>query len=211
MNIVILILGINLIGVTPDSLFKMVEQRLVGINDYTCTLRSYERKNSKEQSRVYEYRYLKPGWVWMKIIEGDNKGAVVGYNPNTRKVRAHKGGILSLIKITTTPEDNRVKSLRGHRIDQSDFLSVLERMTRASSEAESTFVESINTFWVLRILNIANPEEFLGASTLVFTVDKNTLLPVMVEEFDANNDLIKRVEYKNIKIDVGLSTSDLTP
>lgn len=208
MNIVTLILGLNLVGVTPDSLFKMMEERLKGINDYTCTLTSYEREDSKEQYRVYEYRYMSPGWVWMKIIDGDNKGAVVAYNPNTGKVRAHKGGILSVIKISTTPDNNRVKSMRGHRIDHSHFPAVLDRMVNASKEAESTVVETLSTSWVVHIQNIANPEKFLGASTLIMTVDKTSLLPVKVEEFDANQNLVKRVEYKDIKVNVGLTTKD---
>ena len=106
------------------------------IQDYTCILESFIRKGDKTEERTYEYRYMKPGWVYMKILEGDNKGAVVIYNPKTEKVRARKGGILGSIKLTFDPTDKKVLSIRGHRVDESHIGAILNRWLATSRGPE---------------------------------------------------------------------------
>jgi len=75
-----------------QSFYGRAWQAWQGVKDYTCILSSYNRLGDKEEYKTYEYWYLKPGYVRMKVIKGKGKGGEVFYDPHRDKVRGHKGG-----------------------------------------------------------------------------------------------------------------------
>jgi hypothetical protein len=99
-----------------------------GVKDYTCIMESYNRLGDKEEYKTYEYWYLKPGYIRMKVIKGKGKGGEAYYDPKLNKVRGHKGGFFSFVKLTLKPDDKRVTSIRGVRIDQTTFGYILGQL-----------------------------------------------------------------------------------
>ncbi len=196
------------LGMTPDSLLTQIQSRLSEIRDYTCTFESYERLDKKTQDRTYEFKYMAPGWIRMKIIKGDNKGAEVAYNPETKKVRAHKGGLLSAIKLTLDPSDKKVTSLRGYKITDAPFPALIEMLQEALQDAGNATVTQEGEQWVLVIDQIQHPDNFHGTSKFEVKIGTDDLFPREVLQYDAEGNLIKRLTYQNIKVNVGLSQED---
>jgi outer membrane lipoprotein-sorting protein len=195
----------------PVEEFKNFKNAWAGINDYTCIIESYIRKGEKEEIRTYDYRFMKPGWVRMKIIKGDNKGAVVVYNPTTKKVRARKGGILGVVKLTFDPTHKRVVSIRGHRVDRSHFGAILERWEDYFKRAEVEY-KGVGDFegkegFLFEALN-CDTLKYHGTYRELLWLDKNTHLPMGFEQYDEGGTLIHRVIYREIKWNVGLNEED---
>ena len=181
------------------------------IQDYTGILESFIRKGDKTEERTYEYRYMKPGWVYMKILEGDNKGAVVIYNPKTEKVRARKGGILGAIKLTFDPTDKKVLSIRGHRVDESHMGAILNRwldyLARARVEFKGdTAVEGLKG--LLLEATGCDTAKYHGTWKEILLLDPDNHLPVLIEQFDSSGELIHRVRIKDLKLNRGLKEED---
>ncbi len=196
------------LGMTPDSLLQKVQERLSEIRDYTCTFESFEQLGNKTQDRTYEFKYLASGWIRMKIIKGDNKGAEVAYNPETKKVRAHKGGLLSAIKLTLDPSDKKVTSLRGYKITDAPFPALVTMLQEAIQDAGSVALQQKDEEWLLVIDQLQHPENFHGTSKFEVRISAQDLLPKEVLQYDADGNLIKRLTYWNIQINVGLTEED---
>jgi len=181
------------------------------VKDYQCLLESYIRKGERKEERTYEYYYLKPGWIKMKIIKGENKGASVLYNPFKKKVRAKKGGILGIIKLTFDPTDKKVVSIRGHRVDQSSFDYHLNRWRRYMQENWIVGVREDtldgNPSWLLEARGV-DSIEFHGTTREILWLDKESLFPLGFDQFDRDGILIHRVRIRNLEINTGLKEED---
>ena len=181
------------------------------VDDYTCIIESYIRKGDKEEIRTYDYKFMKPGWVRMKIIKGDDMGAVVVYNPEINKVRAKKGGILGIVKLTLDPSNKRVVSIRGHRVDNSHFGAILKRWEDYLKKAEVSY-KGLNEFegregHFFEALK-CDTLKYHGTYRELLWLDRDTHLPLGFEQFDGNGILIHRVIYENTKINVRLKKED---
>ncbi len=195
-----------LLALSPDSVMQALEHKLQGIQDYTCTLESYERLGDKEIQRTYAYQYLRPGWVKMVITAGDSKGARLAYNPELGKVRAAKGGILGAIKISVSPENKRVRSLRGGRVDQSGWPEVFREFRRMLSEADTAWARDSAGLWIVEMQGVkAEQPDVARVRVLVNAAD--TLL-VGYDEYDAQGTLVHRVRYRNVRLNTGLTKED---
>ncbi len=195
-----------LLALSPDRVLQAVEHKLQSIQDYTCTLESYERLGKKEIRRTYAYQYLKPGWVKMVITAGDSKGARLAYNPDLGKVRAAKGGILGAIKISVSPENKRVRSLRGGRVDRSGWPEVLREFQKLAQTADSVWVKDSSGLWMLEMQGVkAEQPDVFRVRVLVNPADS---LLVGYDEYDAQGSLVHRVRYRDIRINQGLTKED---
>jgi len=156
---------------------------------------------------------MKPGWVRMKIIKGDNKGAVVVYNPETKKVRAKKGGILGVVKLTFDPTNKRVVSIRGHRVDRSHFGAILDRWEDYFKRAEVNY-RRVSKFegregYLFEAIK-CDTSKYQGTYRELLWLDRKTYLPLGFEQFNEKGILIHRVIYRKTKINVGLKEEDFS-
>lgn len=170
-------------------------------------LRANLKRVRQVLNRSNEYKFKKPKWIFIKIINGKHKGSKVVYNPNTNKIHACKGGVLSFIKITTNPSDKKVLSIRGDRIDESHWGTIFEEGDSTLKLYEQKFVgEEIfeeRETWVIEF--IANKSETnRNIIKKKFWIDKKLHLPIIFEEWDKNNVLVQQAIYRKIKIDNGI-------
>ncbi len=200
-----LLIGL-LVSLSPDSLLDALGQRLQSIQDYTCVLESYERLGKKEVQRTYAYQYLKPGWVKMVITAGDSKGARLSYNPDLGKVRAAKGGILGAIKIQVSPDNKRVRSLRGGRVDRSGWPEVLQEIRHLLDTADTAWVRDSANLWILEMQGVH--AELPDVYRLRVFVHQADTLPLGYDEYDDQGTLLHRVRYRQVRLNVGLKEED---
>jgi outer membrane lipoprotein-sorting protein len=198
---------------TPEPL-QIIEQ-LEGlwneINDYTCTLYSYIQKEGEEDIRTYDYRFMKPGWVYMKIIDGRDKGARVRYDPNTGKVTGAKGGFISFIKKTFDVDDPTVRSIRGHRVNETHMGMFIERardyLEFGTVKFEGTETLEGQDVYVFEFRRDTPPEE----SDIVrerWWIDVVDILPVQFEEYDVSGKVARMNKIEDLRFNQGLTEKD---
>ena len=195
---------------TPQGLIGAFRSAWDSLRDYTCTVESYERLKDKEDFHRYEFRYLKPGWIWMKVIEGSNKGGQVSYNPFTKKVKGKKGGILGIIKLTLDPWDRRVTSIRGYRVDQSDWGTQLKRWEEYVNQYRIEVSEDTldgEPVYILHATGI-DPKKYDEAVEETLWLSKKLHLPLKLEAKNEKGVVFHRVRYRKVRINVGLKEED---
>ncbi len=205
----LLLMQLSISPVRADSLLMKSMSAFHALQDYQCTLVSHMIKGKKTEDRVYLYKFMKPHWIYMKVIKGKDKGAEIIYNPETGKIRAHKGGLLSKIKLTLKPTDKKVLSIRGHRVDKTDFGSILSAWLKVKDRAKVVGLGGKVDNIPCTVLEVdgLNPAEWNGANRAKIYIRMDNYLPYVREEYEGDT-LVHRAVYKNLKINVGLTKDD---
>jgi len=197
-----------------DTLVSNIENAWKKVNNYTLTMKTYSLKGDKKEESTIEQKFLKPIWIYAKIVDGHNKGSVGVYNPNTKKVKGHQGGILKFIVLTLDPSDKKSSSIRGHRIDQSGCGTIVERIINCKKQDE--FISISETKYedkpaYLFTAEVKDTHELWGAKKEKIWINKETLLPLHLEQFSANDKLVHYSTYWNIEVNTGLTEEDFKP
>lgn len=205
----LLLMQLAISPVKADSLLLHSMFAFQSLHDYQCTLVSHMTKGKKREDRVYLYKFMKPHWIYMKVIKGKVKGAEIIYNPEMGKIRAHKGGILSKIKLTLKPTDKKVLSIRGHRVDKTDIGSILSAWLKVKDRAKVVGFGGKVDDIPCTILEVDGLEsiEWNGADRAKIYIRMDNFLPYVREEYEGDK-LVHRAIYKDIKINVGLTKDD---
>ncbi len=117
----------------PDPLAQAIEHFRT-IENYRVTIRSIHATGEE----YIRYFYKKPGFVRMEFIR-PHAGAVMVYNPNTRRVRVWPFGAGHRLEFGLSPENLFIRSLSGMRVDRSDVGTLYENI-QALGEGGSTEV-----------------------------------------------------------------------
>jgi outer membrane lipoprotein-sorting protein len=169
---------------------------------YTATLTAREVLNGKTQDRVYTLAFQKPTSARLNITGGDGKGSVAVWQGGDT-VRGHKGGFLSMIKLTLNIHNPQATSLRGTTIAQSYFGSQLDHMKATKWKSADVTVDGDNA----TINGVPeDPSQDDGIVKEVMTLGANGL-PVELIQYDAPDTVAKDVKYTDIKVNVDLPDS----
>jgi len=188
-----------------QGLYDRAWQAWQGIKDYTCILSSYNRLGDKEEYRTYEYWYLKPGYVRMKVIKGKGKGGEAFYDPHRHKVRGHKGGFFSFVVLTLEPTDKRVTSIRGARVDETTFGYILSQLKPYIDHGQCEVAQG-NFVTV----SCKSPVPYHGDIFSEKVVFNNQLFPVVWERYGKDGTLLYRLECKDVRINKGLTYEEIS-
>ena len=197
----------NAYSMTLSNLIASMAAKLDSVHDYQSINRYYNRIGKSSDLRTYKYWYVAPGYIRMKIIKGKSEGSVVFYNPKTNKVRAHKGGLFSFIKLTLKKDDKRVVSIRGVRIDQTSFSYVENLIIKLVNSGLCSSSELSNSYLI-----VCSYKKPLTSDIYYdkLTLSKKSLLPTKWERDDKDGKPLYEADYKLTKINSGLSFKDIT-
>ena len=190
----------------PDSILTRMSNEWDDVQDCTCTMETYIRKGEQEQIRTLDYKFMKPQWIWTKIVSGKNSGSTVIYNPEKKKVIAKSGGILGVIPVSFSPQNPMVRSIRGHRLDNNHIGYILNRWFYYLKNLDISVSRS-DSILTLEVDGI-NTSKYYGTYREKLFINVNTFFPKGFEQFDASGELIHRVKIKDVRINIGLSKSD---
>ncbi len=171
-------------------------------------MEAYNKKGGEEDYKVYEYKYMKPGYVYMFILEGKSKGAKVFYDPTTNKVKGCKK-ILFYICRTFDPADPKVTSIRGAKVPESTMGYILKQVKGFVESGVGCSVQEAEGAKVL-ILKSHHPFTEGDVDEMRVYIDGNLGLPVKWERFSKGK-LVNRVVLRDIRLNVGLKREDLKP
>jgi outer membrane lipoprotein-sorting protein len=189
-----------LISITAEDIVKNLKSASANIRDYTAKMESKVRKkDGKEEYKLYLQKY-RDGWVYMEVLEGESKGGIAVYDPGTKKVRAKKG----VLKVTLSPDDNRVRSAVGHRIYESHIIYFANRVKSAELISEGTLAG--RKVYIIKVP--LKSEENYGAVYSKYWIDAENFLPVMIVDYDERDQAIRSVKFMDVKINMGLKEED---
>ena len=126
---------------TAGEAVQLLSRSFNKIQNYRCTIDSLEVLGRKKDERLLEYHFMKPDYIYIKILKGNDKGSRVWYHEN--RILACMGGILGAIKVRFKPTDKMVLSLRGNRIDHSSWDFTINDMKAKIEAGWESSLESV--------------------------------------------------------------------
>lgn len=109
----------------PEQIVNALNTRWKEIQDYHCKMRSRNRLGNQTDEKRLDFWFKRPHQVRMEVLDGDKKGSVLTRDASG-KIRARKGGIMSIIPVTLSEDDERTRNLRGRKFYQADWGSVIK-------------------------------------------------------------------------------------
>jgi outer membrane lipoprotein-sorting protein len=193
-----LLVAALLMTLAPGDLLLSSARGFEGIESYRVTMRS--RDGDGEQVIRYEYR--RPGFVRMEFVR-PHGGAVLVYDPVTKKARLQPFGFLKSFVLTLDPDNVLIRSPRGHSVDESDIGALLRAVRRLAERGtvEGRGEEEIGGRRTA-VVEVAGDGDYSvgGIHRYVLWLDEATGLPVKVRAFDAGGALLEEVFMEDIEI-----------
>lgn len=194
---------------TPADLLANAIKNYHSVESYRVTIHSYHA-DGEEHIRYY---YRKPGFVRMEFIR-PHDGAVLVYNPLTRRVHLWPFGTGHFPELNLSPGNPLIRSSRGQHIDRSDVGALFENAHAllAGGSAEIAGEENVDGHTVLHLV-------VTGAGSLAIAdvhryelwLDTLAYLPVKVISRDQQDAIIETVMMKGMEINATLPEALFNP
>jgi len=189
--------------------FDAFVKAFADVKDYQLQIVTHETSDDGKsvQDRVYAYRWGRPSFARIEILEGPGKGGVASWSGGD-KIHGHQGGILSMIHITSDINDARAVSLRGDNLEVTSFpweIKHFETFPGTLSEADGPTIDGQATTAVT--LTVADPKANKNVSRDVLYIGKERHLPLRREQY-VGSQLVKTETYKAIKLNNGFAPGD---
>ncbi|RLG09974.1 hypothetical protein DRN73_09050 [Candidatus Pacearchaeota archaeon] len=186
-------------------IFKKWENSWENLRTYKCTLDTYSKKGKKEEWQLLLYKFIKPKWIYVYVLKGRDEKSEALYNPFKNKVKVRKKkGLISFVKLTLSPYNKMLCSIRGEYLIESDFGSVLEEW---KSYKEIYLIEDGKDFWKLKA--ILQKPKVKGDKYSYIWINKKNFLPFKIEVYNENGEKVHYSIWKNIQIDIPMKPKDL--
>ncbi|KVO66183.1 hypothetical protein WJ78_16320 [Burkholderia ubonensis] len=171
-------------------------------SSYRATIRAWPRQGEHTEVR---YAYRKPGYVRMDFV-APHHGAVLVYDPVSRKVRVRPFGAHLPPALSLAPTNPLVRDPSGHRVDQSDVGELL-RNVRALQEGGVTVLqgeEPVGGRIALRVTVTGAPAHAVaGVHRYQLWLDAEDGFPLKVVSFaDGDDRPLETVTLDDVEIDV---------
>jgi outer membrane lipoprotein-sorting protein len=191
-----------ILNLTADEILQEMSKSWENVKDYYSTLYSWTKKDNETELKEYEHKFLKPGYVYLKVIRGGSGEAC--YDPNTGKAKGRKFGIT----LTLDPEkDKRIQSIRGDRIYDAGILRAIER-TKTYKDIQFNGEKTIDNIKVFEISATIDPNKNYSADREIIYIRKDNYLPYGYIQYKGNVK-VKEVYWKNLKLNNGYSVKDV--
>lgn len=195
-------------GTPPDPLAAAIGH-YQSVESYRVTIRSFHA-GGEEHIRYY---YKKPGFVRMEFIR-PHDGAVMVYNPSTRRVRLWPFGAGRFPELNLSPGNLLIRSSRGQHVDRSDVGALFEnvRTLREGGNAEVTGEESMDGRTVLHlVVTGAGNVAVDGVHRYELWLDTASRFPAKVISRDQQDAIIETVLMEDPEINAELPDTLFIP
>ena len=184
-----------------SDLLDDAERRFRALESYQTTLCSVGADGDRHEMR---YSYCKPGWVRIDCIT-PHHGAVLIYDPGTRRVRLWSLGFGFFPPLNLAPDNPLVRSPRGHTVDRSDVGALLESVQAMRRGGSYVLLGTADIsgetgvgFEVMGDAGSTQP----GVHRNRVWLAQDALFPRRVESFDARGELVETVDLVDTALDV---------
>ncbi len=195
-------------GARPDPLSGAIE-RFRTVETYRVTIRS----SHAEGEEHIRYFYKKPGFVRMEFIR-PHAGAVMIFNPGTRRVRLWPFGAAHFPELSLSPESSFIRSLSGMRVDHSDVGTLLENIRALGEKGniESLGEETMGGHTILHLV-VTGAEGFAvdDVHSSELWLDTASQFPAKVVSRDIHGAIIETVIMDSLEINEQLPEALFNP
>jgi outer membrane lipoprotein-sorting protein len=194
------------------------------VDHYTANFLVQERLNGelRPEHRI-ELKFRKPFHVYMRWVEGPNEGRQAlypaGSDGNELWVRVPL--LVGAVTVRLDPDSPRARKGNRHPITDIGIGRILDLLVdnvqRGTREAAVT-VEYTGPRTTLDrpaqryILHLPNDQsQGYYCKTAVVDIDRDHRLPIYIEIFDWDNQLVERYGYRDLRLNPGLTDEDFDP
>lgn len=172
-------------------------------HSYRATIRSWPRAGDPTEIR---YAYRKPGHVRMDFVS-PHHGAVLIYDPTSRKVRLRPFGEHAPPALSLSPANPLVRDRSGNRVDQSDVGELLRHVRELQQGGVTTTLgeADIGGRTVLRVSVVGAPAHAVagGVHRYQLWLDAADGFPRKVISFEEDGETpLETVTLDDVEIDV---------
>ncbi len=184
------------------SVLKTVETKLRDVQSYRCTLNTLCILNNEREERSYEYAFRRPKSIRMKILQGPDQGSTLVYREGRVVVRP--GGLFRFLRQTFKPDRPRVTTIRGGRVDQTDFWFIVDLMKTETYVLRYEGQESVRGN-VADVLELTRRTASSGGDYQKgrFWVERDSGLIVKYELYDKEDKLAFRQTHEEVQLNPG--------
>ncbi|WET42343.1 sigma-E factor regulatory protein RseB domain-containing protein [Citrobacter enshiensis] len=197
-------------NVKTTNLIDLSQQQFEHIQSYQVLLRS---SSPQDESKVIRYSYRKPGFVRMDFTR-PHPGAVLTYNPVSRKVKLWPFGLGTFPVLNLSPTDSLIQDDHGHRVDQSDIGVLLSNIRRLQHDGTTVTVgeETLAGRATLH-LSVTGPKGVSvdDVNRYEIWLDKSHGLPAKVVSYDRQGKLLETVLMDAMVINIQFPADFFTP
>jgi hypothetical protein len=192
---------------TPEGLLNTLKTKWTSIQDYQSKMRSRNRLGEQTDEKKLEFFFKRPHQVRTEVSDGDKKGSVLTRDA-TGKIRGKKGGVLGIVAITLSEDDERVSNLRGRKFYLADWGSVIKEFFDAAKKGwkltmlpDEKFNESD-----CYVLQAEGSDPKSPVTRDVIYVEKASSLILCRRQYEGRT-LVNEVVWWDIHLNVGLDDS----
>ncbi|MCW3478172.1 DUF1571 domain-containing protein [Neisseriaceae bacterium JH1-16] len=178
-------------------------QRFARLSSYRVTIRSTAGNGALQ---VVRYYYRAPGRVRMEFVM-PHAGAVLIYDPATRKVRLWPFGPDTLPVLTLAPDNPLLRGDNDHRVDRSDVGALLANLHALGDAGRINVVgdEQVGRWSATRLEIIGAPGSVVaGVHRYLVWLAVGTLFPVKVISYDGHGKMLETVLMDDVVLDAPL-------
>jgi hypothetical protein len=179
------------------------------VHDYSENIVTHETTNDGKQTqdRTYSYEFVKPTSALIQITDGPGKGGGAAWHGGDQ-VKGHQGGFLSGIKMMIPKSDPRATSLRGDQIEVASFGYDLDHFMNTPGTLSEAPGPTLDGQATTAVTLTPSPAEANGVTREVLDISNSTHLPVKREQY-VGAALVKSEEFKDVKLNPGLTVKDI--
>jgi len=208
----------------PEKLINEAEAAIASVNSYTAIFHKQERiKGVLAEEETIFIKFKRPFRVYMKWVKDPYKGRECLYvqGANNNRIKAHEGGILSLVKLNLNPLSSRAMKGNRHPITEAGLENLikligseLRRGTEAGEiELKDHGEETIYGRTTRKIEAIFPKEKEKGyyCYRAVISLDIELKVPIKSVIYDWQNRLMESYGYEQLRLNAGLTAADFDP
>ena len=176
------------------------------VDSYSVTIRS----TSDGSSQIIRYFFKRPGFVRMEFVR-PHRGAVLVFNPLTKKAGLRPFGFLKHFVLTLDPDNGLITSPQGRRVDASDlgaFLGTVKTLAeKGETEVKGNEKVGGRDALLVEVTGAMGMTVAGGVHRYLIWLDAATLLPLKTRSFDSAGNVIEDVLMDDLRINIPLSDS----
>jgi hypothetical protein len=203
-----LTLGVALLGgvaasaATPSGPAAAFLEAWAKVPSYTANIKVHETKGTDVRDRTFHYAYLKPHFAKIDITGGPGRGGGAVWTGGD-SVTGHRGGFVSMIKLSKSIHDPEATGLRGGTIAEASFENMAEAVKGAASETNGE--ETVNgTAYDTVTMPFTDTS---GATKRVIFLSRATHLPARRVTY-AGNTVVATEDFTDVNTAANLKESD---
>lgn len=167
---------------------------------YTTKMDFYQKMGSKTVSGRYDIAGKSPRTMRIVVEKGTGEGTKILWKGGaTATVRPT--GLLSAITVDLAQDDERLKSIRGYTLEQTDIKALFDEL----SDPANTVAGPQQTSDGL-VVHCTGPHLLSGVASVDGVFDPQTLLPRKIQMFDSK-EVVLRFAISNMQLKSSVSLS----